>query len=119
MAQPIISDRYPYLRIRVEIRGQIDEDWALVDTGFDGEIIVPTTSLQTNIGREDGRTRWQVGDRRVVPAPSYFGQLEISGLAPLGDVTCVALGDQYILGRGIIDLFKVTFDHGERLVVEP
>ena len=33
--------------------------------------------------------------------------------------TITVLGDEYILGREILDLFEVTLDHGERVIVRP
>jgi len=28
------------------------------------------------------------------------------------------LGEEYLLGRGIIDRVRMTFDHGQRLILE-
>ena len=34
------------------------------------------------------------------------------------EVAAIQMGSMHVLGRGVIDLFKVTFDHGQRIVVE-
>ena len=31
----------------------------------------------------------------------------------------IALGDEYLIGLATLNHFRVTFDHGRRLIVEP
>ena len=40
----VTSTDYPYLPIRLEVRGVQFEDRALLDTGFTGELIIPETA---------------------------------------------------------------------------
>ncbi len=120
----VTGDRFPNVRVGVNIRGESRVDWALVDTGFTGSLVVPESWMEMkswmemNLGAPDGRIRLRVADRRVARAPLYYGSLEIVDLAVLQDVTCAILGDRYIVGLEIISLFKVTLDHGERLTIE-
>jgi hypothetical protein len=44
--------------------------------------------------------------------------LRIGDLDPTR-VEVVALGEQFLIGRGIISRYRVLFDRGERIVVEP
>jgi predicted aspartyl protease len=120
MAQPqrIVSNRYPYLDIRVTIGDWRGESSALPDTGFTAELVVPETLLNQDIGFPDEHIAVEVGDGRIVNSPVYLGAIEIPGLSTIPDVTIIAIGNEFIIGRGIIDLFRVTFEHGARVTVE-
>ena len=48
----------------------------------------------------------------------YAGRLEIIGLSNIVRVSVTVLGDEYIVGIGIIDRYRITLDHGERVIVE-
>ena len=37
----VTSRRFPYLPVRVEVHGFVYEGYALLDTGFDGDVILP------------------------------------------------------------------------------
>ncbi len=118
-SQPIISTNYPYLPIRVEIRGQIEEILALIDTGYTGNLIVPTDWLDRDLGLPDGRSSIELGDGSVVPgAPLYLGILEMPGLFS-ARVRITVLGNEYVLGRRVLDRFEITLDHGQRVIVRP
>lgn len=119
MAQPqqITSDLYPFLPIRLNIRGHRWEALALLDTGFTGHLAVPLSVLRDGIGLPDGRSDWELADGSMIDAPTYLGSVEIVGFPPI-PATVIFLGNENILGRGVLDRFKVTFDHGQRVVVE-
>ena len=117
-SRPIISTIYPYLSIRVEIRGRREETLALLDTGFTGNLVVPTTWLNRALGLPDGRSSVEMGDGSITDAPVYLGTLEIVGLSTT-QVRVTVLGNEYILGRRVLDRFEVTFDHGQRVIVRP
>jgi len=120
MAQPqqIISTLYPFLQIRIEVRGWQHETFALLDTGFEGALAIPSSTLNLGLGSPDTSTNWQLANDSVVEAPVYSGAVEIVGLAviPAADIT--ALVDEYLLGRGILDRFEVSFDHGQRVIIK-
>lgn len=121
MAQPqqIISTLYPFLQIRIEVRGWQHETLALLDAGFDGDLSIPSAALNLILGSPDTSDNWQLADDRVVEAPVYLGTVELVGLAFIDEATITVLGEEYILGRGILDLFEVTFDHGQRVIIKP
>lgn len=120
MAEPnrIVSNVYPYLRILVQVRSWQHETLAFIDTGFDGALAVPSSVVEL-LGRPDTSTDWEQADGSAAEAPTYSGSAEVLGLLPLSNVGVVALGNEYILGREILDLFEVTFDHGQRVIVRP
>ena len=49
-ASRVVSDDFPYLPIRVTVRGWEAEGEALLDTGFTGELIVPADAIPQDIG---------------------------------------------------------------------
>jgi hypothetical protein len=72
--------------------------------------------LSADIGLPDARTDWELADGSAVDAPLYLGTVEVIGL-PAVAAGVIVLGDEYILGRGVLAHFKVTLDHGRRVVV--
>jgi predicted aspartyl protease len=91
---------------------------ALVDTGFDGDILLPQLRLTTSAG-VGVRRSFRVGDGRVVNIPTYPADIQVVGLDAILRVS-VGLGSpEVIVGRGVIDYFRVIFDHGREVVVEP
>jgi hypothetical protein len=61
---------------------------------------------------------WEVGDGAVIPAPLYYGTVEIIGLAARPAAISI-LGEEFILGTEIMKHYKVTFDHGHQVIVGP
>ena len=82
-----------------------------------GHLAIPT-SWEASLGRPDGYSRWMLADGTFVHAPIYLGSVEIIGLSP-STATIVVVGDEYILGRRILDRFEITLDHGQRVIVRP
>ena len=111
------SDNYPYLKVRCRVRHWGAEVWALVDTGFDGHLIIPR-QIARQLGAPDSVAAWAMADGRRVVTSGYRGIVELVGVGAFPS-TVVALGDEYIIGRAVIDRLRVTFDHGQRLIVEP
>ena len=120
MAEPhrVTSAEYPYIPVRLEIRGQQFEQYALLDTGFTGELAIPATLLATTIDVPDEHADWELADGSIIDAPIYLGTLEILGLPPILSVAVTTLGNEFILGRGILDLCVVAFERGERVIIE-
>lgn len=118
-ATKVISNKYSFLRICYTIRNhQSDEVLALLDTGFTGHLAIPLSVLNGQFGLPDTRTDWEVADGSIVDSPVYFGRVEILGLSsPLSGIITV-LGNDYVLGRGILDRFRITFDHGQKVILE-
>jgi predicted aspartyl protease len=113
----VISTEYPYLRVRIVIRGQQSEALALVDTGFSGDVVVPVRQGERSLEAPDAWVDWEVADGAVVSAPIYYGTVEILGLSPV-QAAVTMLGEETLLGIGVVDHYRVTFDHGQRLIVE-
>jgi hypothetical protein len=59
-----------------------------------------------------------MADGSVSIAEAYFGTVEIFGINEPIPARILALGNEFLLGRRVLDLYKVTFDRGQRVVVE-
>ncbi len=52
-------------------------------------------------------------------AQEYRGDILISGLNISIPARLTLIGEEYLLGRGVVDHVRMTFDHGQRLLLEP
>jgi predicted aspartyl protease len=57
----LISERFPYVPITLTVRDFVVEAEALLDTGFDGEIIVPDGFIPASM-RPHRYLRWTLVD---------------------------------------------------------
>ena len=113
----VISEDYPYLEVQFAVRDYKTQVRAYIDTGFDGYLIVPL-SLATKLGREDYATQWELGDGSLIEAKEYFGAIEIPGLETSHPARITSLGDDFLIGRSVIDRFRVIFNRGQRIEIE-
>lgn len=102
----IVSNNFPFIPIVVTVRKRIEKVEALIDTGFEGDIVVPK-GLLTNGDPPDTILPWQLADGKVKLRNISF------------TVSVITLGNEVMIGRGVIDRFKVIFDHGKKVIVEP
>ena len=129
MARKLVSNHSPYLFIDFTI-DLIDRTIsqekaeALVDTGFTGDLSVPpqivrngktpVPDLYANLTLANGsKARVPVYEGTVV-----FRELEGEIAQPI-DVSVFILGDEVLVGRSLMDHFRVTLDHGKQIIVEP
>jgi len=90
---------------------------ALVDTGFNGEVAIPAATLRVRpsvLGNLDIR----MADGSEVSVPVYLGTIQI-GSRRIGPVTMLMLGDEPIIGLGVITQFRVVIDHDESISFSP
>jgi len=112
------AGRYPSLRVRFTVGGYNAEEWALVDTGFDGDFAVPQ-SIIGSLSQPRRRDRVQTASGQRVPVPIFPSMIELVDLPGPFRAEIIAIGDEYLLGIHALNRFKVTFDHGQRVIVEP
>ncbi len=97
----ITSHNFPFIPIIISVRGRVEKLEALIDTGFEGDVVVPK-GLLTNGDPPDTLLPWQLADGKVVLAPVYAGKIKMGTIASFG----------------VTDRFKVIFDHGRKVIVE-
>ena len=117
MNQRLVSTRYPYIPIVITIRHLSASFDALLDTGFEGAVIVPA-SFTTTAGAPDAYARLRLADGSRVRRPAFLGTAELGQLGSF-PVEIAALGDECLMGRELADQFTITLDHGQRIIVEP
>jgi len=114
----LVSTDYPYLQVEVTIRSFRSRFRALLDTGFDGSLTLPE-ALRSQLGKPDMFVRTRLADGTEKKFPAYKGGVEIVGLGVVYLTRFTLLGDECLMGQGIIKRLRVTFDHGNQIVVEP
>jgi len=115
----VVSTRVPYIPITVEIpeRQYTAEFDALVDTGFNAEVVIPTGAVSDGappLFQADVR----LADGSRVSLPSYLGAVRIGDTA-ISPVLVMVMGDEAVIGLQVITRFHLTIDHDRTLTVEP
>ena len=119
MTQQTVSSYFPYLPIHIHLGDAITyEVEALLDTGFDGAVLLPDTFLLNAIQDLEQDTTYELADGSEVTVPSYSVVVEINGFDPI-EVSASPLGEEPIIGVEVIRHFSVILDHGRRVIVEP
>ena len=120
MAQPttVVTPAYPYVEVEFAV-GAFRSPMVLayVDTGFDGYLIIPATQTSL-IGPPQFFAPWELGDGSVVQTQEYRGDILVSGLNISIPARTTLIGEEYLLGRGVVDHLRMTFDHGRHLLLE-
>ncbi len=107
------------MKVTIQVRGRFYKLHARIDTGFDGAAVIPG-DLWEKLGSADTSSAWEVADSRWVEAPIYFGNIEIDGMpGAFREVGITALGNEFMVGRAVLDHFLVTLDHGKRVILKP
>ena len=114
-----LSTVYPFLLVHIRIHDWEHETLALVDTGFEGSLVIPYSAFDSRLGDPDTSSNWSLADGSIVETPVYVGSLEIKDLSAIPDVVVSLLGSEYILGRNVIDRFEIILDHGQTLTFRP
>ena len=113
----MISPQFPYLPVEVHLEGRVLRDSAaLVDTGFDGDISIPTLE---SIGMQPVGREWLIlATGREDYAFVFNGNVRLGDFNLL-PARILAAGDQYVIGTGILRHYEVILDHGQRVIVNP
>ncbi len=121
MKKSLTSARFPYIPLTVVVNKRRETIEALLDTGFDGDIILPE-GLLTNGKPPDSYLRFPLADQITnVFVPAYLGTVEIAELGDAGVSAAIIgiLGSEPILGRNLARRFRITLDHGRQVILEP
>ncbi len=54
----------------------------------------------------------------MIASSIYTGSVQISVLPEVHGIAITFMGNECIMGRGLIDRYKITFDRGDRLIIE-
>jgi predicted aspartyl protease len=115
------SAHFPYIPVTVVLNKRTETVEALLDTGFDGDLILPE-GLMTNGKPPDSYLRYTLADPATsVLAPTYLGRVEVAKLGDSGEYPALisVLGKEAIIGRNLARHFHITLDHGRALIIHP
>jgi predicted aspartyl protease len=115
------SAHYPYIPLTVFFNKRTETVEALLDTGFDGDVIIPE-GLMTNGKPPDSYLRFTLADQATsVLAPAYLGRVEVAELGDAGEHAAIisVLGTEAIIGRNLLRRFRITLDHGRQVIIRP
>ena len=59
----------------------------------------------------------KLADNSIIETPLYRGTIKLGG-KKLSDILVLIMGDEPIIGRSIIKHFKITLDHGRRIILD-
>jgi clan AA aspartic protease len=117
----VTSTRFPYLSVHVRLGHPLYPDVefeveALVDTGFDAGLIVPSALIPQRV-MPRGQQRCDLADGSSVLANVYRGSVSIGPFQPI-DTFVIALPHQALLGRAVTNRYKLTFYYGRQVILE-
>ena len=115
-SKKIVSSHFPYIPIEITFKHNKQTSEALLDTGFDGYVVLPA-GLVTNGEAPDLYESCQLADDSVIRVPVFIGSVKIAGKR-FNKVTFIIMGDESIIGREIMKHFKITLDHGLKVILE-
>jgi predicted aspartyl protease len=114
---PVISERFPFVPVIVEFESGVREVEALLDTGFDGDLVLPARMIPTG-EPVSTRLRFRLANETAIRVPIFQAAAVVGG-ARVRPVVVAAVGSMLMIGRRLIRHFAVTLDHGQRVIVEP
>lgn len=117
MTERLVSRRVPYLPITVELGRPSRRLEALLDTDFEGDLVIPETVALGPIEVRGSRV-FQMADGTEITRRIYDGNVIVGQLGAF-PVVVVPLGDECFMGLRLARRFAITLDHGREIVVEP
>jgi predicted aspartyl protease len=115
------SLHFPYIPVTITVNKRVETVEALLDTGFDGDLIIPE-NLMTNGKPPDSYMRFTLADQATsVLTPAYLGRVEVADLGEVGEYAAIigVLGTEAIIGRNLARHFRITLDHGRQVIIRP
>jgi hypothetical protein len=109
---------YPYLQVRLLIGGYRLVAPARVDTGCDLPMVIPG-ALLPQLPPASYLHRVATASAQRVTGPMYEIVVDLQEQPGPFEADAVLLGDEYLVGLPVLNRYRITFDHGRRLVVEP
>ena len=114
---PVISERFPLVPVMIEFASAVREAEALLDTGFDGDIVLPAAMIPA--GEPVFTTAsFRLANESSIHVPVFRAATVVGG-SRVRPTFVAAVGSVPMIGRRLIRHFAVTLDHGRRVVVEP
>ncbi len=114
-SQPLISRYFPYLPLTLTVQGGQINIEAILDTGFDGSVIVPQYTFPPTL-KPNYDLAWTLADGTTIKGPAFAGTVHVGHFGPF-DVVITSVGNESLIGRALTNLFTITLDHGQQVIV--
>lgn len=111
----VISSHFPYLLVNVSTAKKDFELEALLDTGYDGGVIIPPKRI-TNGEVSGWLVDCKLANNSIVEVPAYLGSVRLDN-KKLNNITILIMGDEPIIGREVIKHFKITLEYGRKIIL--
>jgi len=112
----LISLHFPYVPLSLVLGTTALALDALLDTGFDGATILPVALVRPGVA-PIGEQVWYLADGSPIKAPIYPAAVALGHLGTF-PVTVTAIGEEALVGRRLINNFRIILDFGRRVIVE-
>jgi predicted aspartyl protease len=112
----LVSSNFPYVPITLTIGSVSVSADALIDTGFEGAVVVPPSFIPPNT-TPSFEHRWILADDSDVRVSVYRGTVALGHLGTFS-ATIAAIGSAVLIGRRLTDRFQVILERGQRVIVE-
>src|SRR3989338_10655869 len=112
----VTSSRFPYLPVNISITEKEFELEALLDTGYDGGVVLPPMFI-TNGEVSGWLVDCKLADNSIVEVSAYLGSVRL-GNKKLNNTTVLVMGDEPIIGREVIKHFKIILDYGRKIILD-
>lgn len=111
------SYRYPYLPVNLQVGSYQTDTEAQIDTGFEGCLAVPE-SLAALMEPASDVAVWELADGSRIITDQYRGAIQIGPHlnVPVADIVCT--GNEFLVGREIVDRLCLILDRGHQLIVD-
>ena len=117
LGRRITSAHFPYILVKITVGVNSYDVESLIDTGFDGQIILPP-KIFINGQLPTKFVTCKLADNSIVEIPIHIGSIEL-GNRKFNDIAVLIMGDEPMVGREVLKHFKVTLDHGRKVIIEP
>ena len=107
-----IDTPYPLVEFSLSIGTWDTVDFAYPDTGYDGSLTIPIGVSMEVVASPHERIL-RLADGKLVEVNAWYATVGI--LDKQFDVEVVALGNEYLLGRQILDQLEICFVRGREL----
>src|SRR5574341_730842 len=109
------SASFPRVEIQIRIGSLKAHVSAMVDTGFGGGILLPLRE-RDKLGTRDGFTNLRLANDDRITVELFQAMVGLKDREMI--VRAVVSGSEFVVGREVLNHFRVCFDHGKSVEIE-
>ncbi len=105
----------PRVQIQIKIGTLRADVMALADTGYSGGVVIPEIE-RDKLDTRDGFTNLRLANEDRIPVELFQAIVDLKNRQLV--VRAVVIGREFIIGREVLDHYRVCFDHGKNVEIE-